>query len=232
MSVGNAGLVVRAGDTVRRPAGPQTPAVAAYLRHLEERGFAGAPRFLGYDEQGREVLSYIEGDVPEPLPDWALTDEALVSVITLARALREASRGFTPPEDAVWVWPPAPGWEGDVMGHNDVCRENVVFRDGRACALIDFDWAAPITEAWELAGIIGHWVLRLPGDRVRRLALAREAWPVEGLRGAFLARSDTGMARMRAKVEAGHPGFVRLWEDGVFERNLELRAWAAEHIHD
>ncbi len=54
---GNTSTVVRVGDTVRRNAGPWTPAVHALLRHLEYVGFTGAPRALGMDEQGREVLS-------------------------------------------------------------------------------------------------------------------------------------------------------------------------------
>src|SRR5260221_6573384 len=48
--------VVRVGDTVRRPAGPWTPAVHALLAHLHAVGFDGAPRPLGVDERGREVL--------------------------------------------------------------------------------------------------------------------------------------------------------------------------------
>jgi hypothetical protein len=39
--------VVRVGDTVRRPAGPWTPAVHALLAHLHEAGFRCAPRPLG-----------------------------------------------------------------------------------------------------------------------------------------------------------------------------------------
>ena len=71
--------VVRVGDTVRRP-GTAAP-VRALLRHLEKVGFGGAPRHLGVDGQGRDVLSWIEGDVPvPPYPDWALTDAALESM--------------------------------------------------------------------------------------------------------------------------------------------------------
>ena len=53
--------VVRVGDTVRRTAGPHTPAVHALLRHLEAKGFRGAPRALGFDDRGREILSYVDG---------------------------------------------------------------------------------------------------------------------------------------------------------------------------
>ena len=232
-SVGNAGAVVRAGDTVRRPTGPHTPGVHAYLRHLEAVGFAGAPRVLGIDEQGREILGYVPGDVvtDEP-PDWALTDEALVSVVTLVRSLHEAARGFREPPDARPAWPAAPEHRGPLVGHNDVCKSNVVFRDGRAVALIDFDWATSLTPAWELGALIGHWVLRVPGDRLARIALARETYPVEGLREAMLRRFDWGMGLVRAQVEAGHPGFVRMWDEGLVERNSALRAWVAEHVHD
>ena len=53
--------VVRVGDTVRRPVGEWTPAVHALLHHLEDVGFSAAPRVLGIDAQGREVLTYCEG---------------------------------------------------------------------------------------------------------------------------------------------------------------------------
>ena len=37
---GNVSTVVRAGNTVRRSSGLWTPAVHAWLRHLEKRGFS------------------------------------------------------------------------------------------------------------------------------------------------------------------------------------------------
>jgi hypothetical protein len=58
--------VVRVGDTVRRPAGPWTPAVHALLTHLHEVGFGGAPRPLGIDDRGREVLTFMPGTVAWP----------------------------------------------------------------------------------------------------------------------------------------------------------------------
>ena len=57
--------VVRVGDTVRRPVRPFTATIQTYLKHLHDRGFHEAPRPLGYDDQGREVLSFVEGDVPQ-----------------------------------------------------------------------------------------------------------------------------------------------------------------------
>jgi hypothetical protein len=77
----NRGLVVRVGDTVRRPQRTTSAAAHALLQHLQDVSFDGAPRFLGVDSRGREVLSYIPGEaVTPPYPAWALTDAALVSV--------------------------------------------------------------------------------------------------------------------------------------------------------
>ena len=54
--------VVRVGDTVRRPSNASSPLMRDVLRQLERAGFDAAPRWLGVDEQGRDVLSWIDGD--------------------------------------------------------------------------------------------------------------------------------------------------------------------------
>ena len=97
----NAGRVTRVGDTVRRP--PSTAATWALLEHLERVGFDGAPRFLGVDDQGREILSFLPGEAAiEPVEDWALSDEALVSVAELLRRYHAAVASFDPTGHA---WP-------------------------------------------------------------------------------------------------------------------------------
>src|SRR5581483_9016703 len=88
--------VVRVGDTVRRPVGPHSPLVHALLTHLESAGFAGAPRFLGIDGSGREVLSYIDGEVAgRPRPPWITDEGRLASVGRLVRAYDDAAASFT-----------------------------------------------------------------------------------------------------------------------------------------
>jgi hypothetical protein len=80
--------VVRAGNTVRR-APPEDPEfVRALLGLFERRGWAGAPRFLGTDERGREVLSFIDGHVAwEPVQPPSITSDA--SLARLAGLVRE-----------------------------------------------------------------------------------------------------------------------------------------------
>ncbi len=93
--MGSGGAVVRVGDTVRRPIRPQSEAVALFLRHLEAVGFEGAPRHLGADDRGREVLTWIEGDVGvPPFPAWVADEQLLLGVARLQRALHQAASTF------------------------------------------------------------------------------------------------------------------------------------------
>jgi len=134
--ISNHGLVVRVADTVHRPTRPHAPATHALLRHLEDVGFAGAPRFLGIDEQGREILSFISGEaVIRPYPTWAMTDSALGSVADLLRGYHDAVASFDPDRHA---WGPLvpPAFRTGLVSHNDPNLDNVVFRDGEAVALI------------------------------------------------------------------------------------------------
>jgi hypothetical protein len=100
--------IVRIGDTLRRPLRPFSLTVQAYLAHLRDAGLTGAPLPFGVDEQGREVLSFVPGDVPRnPLPPDTAGDEVLVALARLIRDLHEASAGWVPPPDAVWGGTPS-----------------------------------------------------------------------------------------------------------------------------
>jgi hypothetical protein len=115
--------VVRVGDTVRRPAGPHTPAVHALLSYLREAGFEGAPRPLGIDEHGREILSYVEGTVPWPDRFGLLgPGDRLARAARLIRDFHDAVTGFVAPAGARWqVLIPAEG-KDDIIAHHDLAR--------------------------------------------------------------------------------------------------------------
>ena len=135
----NAGLVSRVGETVRRPARPTGEATQALLDHLSQVGFDGAPRHLGTDDQGREVLTYIPGRAPiAPTPPWALRDEALVSVAELLRRYHDAAESFDPNAYA-WSHAVPARFRDGLVSHNDPNLDNIIFREGRAVELIDFD---------------------------------------------------------------------------------------------
>lgn len=146
---GNMNVVVRVGDTVRRTAGPWTPSVHALLQRLHAAGIGGIPRPLGIDAQGREILSFVDGDVPVyPMPSWVWADAVLADAARLLRRLHDASVGFAP-SDAVWQFPPRE--PAEVICHNDFSPHNLVFRAGTLVGAIDFDGATPGPRLWDLA---------------------------------------------------------------------------------
>lgn len=179
--------VVRIGDTIRRPVGRWTPAVHSLLRHLEEVGFEGAPRVLGFDRKNREVLTYLPSD---PTPVWS--DEALVATGRLVRRLHDALAGYVPPPGAVWRCPARSGPEGSgSVGHNDLCPVNTSYADGVPYGFFDWDMAGPAGTFDDLAlAAIAYIPLRpdrfwprpgcpKPPDRIARLRLFCDAYGVE-----------------------------------------------------
>lgn len=149
---GSSTIVRRSGDIVFRESRPWSRTVLVLLRHLEREGFAGAPRVVepGFDDQGREMLSFIAGESPQP---FAWSDEAAADVGRLLGALHRATATFTPPSDAVWM----PWWGRELpaaamgIGHCDAAPWNFLAVDGRPVALIDWDTAGPVGAMWDLA---------------------------------------------------------------------------------
>ena len=187
---GNMTAVVRRGDTVHRTAGPWTPTIHRLLDHLGAAGIDGLPRPVGFDEQGREVLTYLPGTVPSyPLPTWVWTDLVLRKTATLLARIHQAGTTFDR-ADAVWQLPshePA-----EVICLNDMAPYNMVFDDDhRFSGLIDLDTAAPGPRVWDLAYLayrlvplsavedtgIGSITLE---ERYRRLDLLTTAYATAG----------------------------------------------------
>jgi hypothetical protein len=180
---GQPSRVFRRGGTVLRPAAPWTPAVHALLRHLERASFEGAPRVIGdgYDDQGREVLTYIDGTFVHP---GAWSDDGIWHAGRLLRALHDATAGFRPPPDAVWCpWPfrAALGASGMVISHCDAGPWNLAARDGLPFALIDWDTAGPTDRLDEVAAT-AWWNAQLHDDDTAE----RHALPPAAARAAQL----------------------------------------------
>jgi hypothetical protein len=228
--------IVRIGDTVRRPLRPFSLTVQAYLAHLHDAGFTGAPLPLGVDEQGREVLSFVPGEVHRhPLPPEAAGDDVLVALARLVRALHEASAGWVPPPGAVWggrpvtVGRPVAG-PAELVSHRDYATGNVVFGDGLPVALIDFDLARPTTRLYDVVNALWYWApLKWgdPRDRApaladadipHRVAVFADAYGMTARQRAELAPLAVDMARRyhedsRARADVD-PVFRQQWENG------------------
>lgn len=238
--------VVRIGDTVRRPHQDTSDGVAAYLEHLAGTGFAGAPRVLGRDAQGRDVLSYLDGDVPgDPVEPWAAADAVLGGVGRLLRRLHDASAGWAPsvplrshaPGRPV---PPMPDGEAVLVSHRDVTPQNTVFRDGAAFGLVDFDLTGWTTRSLDLANTAMHWVpLRDPADRqpvhagidvAARLRVLLDGYGPDAVgAGALLHAAQLRFGAlhesMRWNAEHLGGGWSRMWDAGAGEVIRRRARW-------
>ncbi|CAN5309067.1 hypothetical protein BH11ACT3_BH11ACT3_24160 [soil metagenome] len=118
--------VVRIGDTVRRPRHARSDDIVQLLTELRARGFDGAPEVVAANDSGDLVLRYIDGEGP-PVSPFRLNETAARSVASLVRRFHDAAATCTL----------AAGSE--TVAHGDLGPHNIVFRDGLAVAIIDWD---------------------------------------------------------------------------------------------
>jgi hypothetical protein len=222
---GNAGGAVLVDGTVRRKAGPWTPTIHALLRFLEAAEFDGVPKALGIDAQGREILTYLEGDTignTRPWPAWVHSDEALVEVGSWLRRYHDVVVDFELPDDARWrMGSMSQSSPGGVIGHNDAAPYNAVWRSvpdadravgpghSRLVGFVDWDFAAPCPAIWDLAFVAFSWiplhardVATSEGfedfdDRPRRLRLLLDAYRYDGSIGELF---DVLLARLQDHI--------------------------------
>jgi hypothetical protein len=245
------GGVLRVGATVRRPVGPWTPAVHALLRHLESVGFDGAPRLLGLDDDGREVLEFIPGVVPwdERHRRYLGTDDAVRRVGRLLRAFHDAVATFRPPPTFRWREPDRENEasafvdeRGVIVCHNDPAAWNLVLGD-RRWAFIDWDFAGPRPFIWDVAyAVVG--ILPIAPDAsglgwdepvpfVPRLRTLTDGYGLEDrdkerLLDVVIARIGSVYDRLRLNADAGAEPWSTLWAEGHGAAWSEMLVYAAD----
>jgi len=244
--------LVRIGNTIRRPVHSGSEFVEAILGFLERSGFDGAPRYLGRDSQGRQALTFVPGEVAgRPWPAWLSDDDRVASVARLVRRFDDVMQDFGIPDDASTNllpdapdMPPSIGRKPTFVGHMDITPENVVFRDGVAVALIDFDMAQPTDRVAEVCNLLLWWAPLMPVedrepavrdvDAVRRAGLLVNAYGLSEHDRDRIVPAARNIAdrtwhsmRQRAAVLGG--GWRRMWDDGVGDRIVRRQAWLAEN---
>jgi hypothetical protein len=156
--------LIRVGDTIRRPLHDRSAYVQAVLEQLEASGFTGAPPFLGVDAEGREVLTFVEGEVLDGSPA-VISDRRLRSAASLIRGFHDATAGTRLADG------------GEVVCHGDLGHHNTVFRGNAAVALIDWDHGvAPGTRLVDFAHAV--WCFAAVGERALPISYQARATDV------------------------------------------------------
>lgn len=139
-------------NEVHRPVGHWTQQVHKLLRYLRDQGFYAAPKPLGFDEQGREIMSFIKGEVcHDLLYQNAASLKVLTSAAKLLRTYHDVSQNFLNVEPASKDWMLACKNPQEVICHGDFALYNLVLDGEQAIGMIDFDAAHPGPRTWDIA---------------------------------------------------------------------------------
>ena len=235
--------VVRVGDTIRRPAGPWTPTVQALLAHLRAKGFP-APRPLGLDDKGREIVSYLPGSAGSwPWPEALRAIEGARDVGALLRRYHNAVASFLPPTP-VWQHGEQPLAPGEIVLHGDFAPHNLLWHDGLLSGVIDFELARPghpIEDAVfcvirtahlrpdAFAKNLGY--AEIPDRRARLNAFAAGYGCAPGaLLAHVVAEQQAEIDRMLRYGKAGLEPWAGFLRRGLEPRAREELAWIKQNI--
>jgi hypothetical protein len=228
---GNVGGAVRVGDTVRRNTGPWTPAVHAILGYVASR-VPHVPRVLGFDDQGREILSYLPGRVVD-IDTELLSPGQIVSVVGWTRRFHDAVAGFHHP--GPWRFFPVAG--ATLIGHNDIAPYNVCFDGEDLAGVFDWDFAGPSNPVLELAFIAWNCVPlwrdigpRRAAGRLATIAAAYGAIPARTILHAVPYRIQVMLDGIPVAAAAGDTGMQNLMAAGEPARSAASLAGLIERI--
>ncbi|WP_340401609.1 phosphotransferase [Paenibacillus sp. FSL H8-0079] len=252
---GNVNQVVRIGETVRRHAKPN-PYVHELLLHLEKFGYTHSPRFLGIDEQGREVLSCLEGIVPcndyPEIEEYMWSDESLIEVAKLLRSYHDATVGFTTTSESTNRYPGIT--EDEVVCHNDFAPYNMVYKGGRPQGIIDFDMAGPGPRMWDIAyalytavpladfspkmdgkGVVPYTSQAYGTVRKERIALFMTTYGLSvpaDLKEWVISRIRFMCKTLTDRAAAGELAFIKMIEEGHLAHYEKELIFLEKHFDD
>ncbi|MFJ7756027.1 phosphotransferase enzyme family protein [Peribacillus muralis] len=246
---GNVSKVYKSGDTVRRELKPNSNRIHELLTHLDQKGYEYAPKFLGIDENGREIISYIEGEAGNyPLKKYMWSDDVLRKMGEMLRHYHDAVSDFSFDDD----WPsidqtPQPA---EVICHNDFAVYNIIFQEERPIGIIDFDVAGPGPRLWDIAYTLytcvplSRFYLNETGEKVHYNA-SQDAFRIKSRVGLFFESYGEGIAvnymemvllrleglckTITRKASEGDPAFQKMIDEGHLEHYQHDIAFITKH---
>ncbi len=255
---GNVNEIVRVGDTIHRTK-DWNPNIHNLLKYLETQGFEGTPRFIGLDEKGREILSFIPGEVPgNDYPNckpYVWSDRALLVAARFLRNYHDVSRKFLQTAlESKWVNPYVDERQYEVVCHNDAALYNFVFRDELPVALIDFDMASPGPCLWDIAYTLytavplssfepelhtSSTIAYIPQiharNRHRRINLFFGSYGIEvpeDIKEWVIKRLNALCDTLKSRAEQGNEAYQKMIEEGHLVHYEKEVLFLQEHFDD
>ena len=239
--------IEKIGDTVHRPTSYWTPAVHDLLNYLESVGFKYSPRVLGFDEDDREVLTYMEGSSGKEGWFKIHSYEGLKNYAKLLRDYHNAVEGYRPPSNSIWAYAEGGIKPGELICHGDFGPWNITWDDNKPIGIIDWDLVFPSSSKYDVLYALEysapfrddktskewHHFERVP-NRKYRIDLFLSAYGIEREELGDLVGAVAGMQRTvgsyeKILAERGLQPQVDWVANGDLEA-IELRArWTEEN---
>lgn len=244
---GNVGGAVRVGDTVRRPAGPWTPAVHGLLRHLAVVGLDAIPDVRGLDDQGREILGYLPGRSVD-VDAEVVSDALLAAAVRWLRRFHDSVTTYRPVGPVQWRNITRALEPDEIICHHDAGAYNWIVDGDDLVGVIDWDMAGPGRPIDDLAFMAWNSLplyreipiddvlrrLRLMADNYRGASPSSSDPPHLVSPREILAHVDARMTSAADRIEAGQragdPGMLNLATVGEPARTRRRLAALRERI--
>lgn len=184
---------------------------------------------LGIDEEGREVLSFIDGHVAweAEQPASVRSDQTLGAVAGLVRELHDLTAASELAEGE------------EVVCHNDLSPKNTVYRgpDLRPVAFIDWDIAAPGSRIHDVAHMCWQYAELGPqrpdaAEQARRVRVLCDAYGLEdgsNVVDTILWWQDRCWRGIDAQAEAGVEAMARLRDTGAVTKVRASYDWVFQN---
>ena len=160
--------VVKVGKTVRKDTGSNSDRVHSVLKFLTSKGFTLTPIFLGVDEKGREIITYIAG---EPIN----TDD---ESIELSKQCMKGLRRF----HDILSNSDLRGTEETVC-HRDFAPWNILSSKGKIVGIVDLDDVCPgkrITDVayacWTFLNLGDSKIKRSTQEQIQQIVILLDAY--------------------------------------------------------
>lgn len=237
LSGGREGKIVKEMDKVVRPGNAWTPYVHDFLTYMHENGFSNIPKPYGISAEGKEMVSFVEGEVyNDSLPDMILTDEVLVDVAKLLRCYHDVGEKYMQRLTGEEVWMLPKHSPQEVMCHGDFAPYNLTFVDGSVHGIIDFDTLHPGPRLWDIAYAVYRWIPFVSptnpdyrndlDEQIRRIKLFADTYGLctdarKDLPNMMVERIQSLVSYMQREAEKGNEDVLRNIEEGHMKMYLD-----------
>jgi hypothetical protein len=237
--------VFRVGDTVHRAMGRWSPAVHDLLEYLASVQFTHAPRVLGVDEEGREVLTYFNGVSGRESWKEVVPLAGLRSFAALLRSYHDAVKGYKPRSGLEWALADHAPRSGEIVCHCDFGPWNIVWSGSKPIGIVDWDFASPAPAMYDVAYALEYvapfrddetcvkWLAYpKPPDRRKRIEAFAKAYGLttaSGLVDEVVAVQEAAIENVRRLASMGEQPQAAWVANGYLKELADRVTWTKNH---